>query len=296
MKKIFLISTLLLILICVMTSCSHEHQWSEWQSSKGVTCTQDGINMRVCDDCGESQSIPVSATGHTWSAWNTTKEATCTVNGSKERSCACGESQSISVSATGHTWSAWNTTKEATCTVNGSKERSCACGEKEIDTIVADGHNWSAATCYNEEKCSVCGMVGESALGHNYIGGECSRCGEIKYGTITVNNTTPFTTYNTYGYNTSISIEQVDVTQNKSNIKITVSGTKTYDEYGQTANSFCGFSILVYDESGNIVGSGIKSFKPGVVSQKFTYSFSISISGYDVSQNYSITFFDRTSL
>ena len=58
-------------------------------------------------------------------------------------------------------------------------------------------------------------------------------------GVITVNNTTPFTTYNTFGSETGITIEQVDVTQKKSNIKITVSGTKTYDEYGQTANNYC---------------------------------------------------------
>ena len=137
MKKIFLISTLLLVLICVMTSCSHEHQWSEWQSSKVATCTQDGINIRVCDDCGESQSVPVSATGHTWSAWNTTKEATCTVN--------------------------------------GSKERSCACGEKETDTIVAS-HAWKDATCTEAKKCSKCGLTDGSALGHTCSTGFCDRC------------------------------------------------------------------------------------------------------------------------
>lgn len=137
MKKILLICTFLTVLICAMTSCSHKHQWSEWQVSKAATCTQDGINIRVCDDCGESQSIPVSATGHTWSAWNTTKEATCTVN--------------------------------------GSKERSCACGEKETDTIVAS-HAWKDATCTEEKKCSKCGLTDGSALGHTCSIGTCTRC------------------------------------------------------------------------------------------------------------------------
>lgn len=296
MKKILLICTFLTVLICTMTSCSHKHQWSEWQVSKAATCTQDGINIRVCDDCGESQSIPVSALGHNYSEWITTKEVSCTQDGLKERTCSCGEKETQTISASGHTFSAWNTIKEATCTDNGSKERKCICGEIETYTIVAKGHNWSDATCSKEEKCSVCGTIGKSALGHTYVDGECSRCGEIKYGTITITNKTPFVVNNTYGYDTSISIEQVDVTQNKSNIKITISGTKTYDENGQTANNFCGFSILVYDESGNIVGSKTEIFTPGVVSQKFTYSFSVSISEYDVSKNYSITFFDRTSL
>lgn len=137
MKKILLICTFLTVLICAMTSCSHKHQWSEWRVSKAATCTQDGINIRVCDDCGESQSIPVSATGHTWSAWNTTKEATCTVN--------------------------------------GSKERSCACGEKETDTIVAS-HAWKDATCTEAKKCSKCGLTDGSALGHTCSIGTCTRC------------------------------------------------------------------------------------------------------------------------
>ena len=185
MKKIFLISTLLLVLICVTTSCSHEHQWSECPSSKGVTCTQDGINIRVCDDCGESQSIPVSATGHTWSAWNTTKENTCTQDGLKERTCSCGEKETQTISASGHTFSTWNTTKEATCTVNGTKERSCACGEKEIDTIVAYGHTWSAWNTTKEATCTVNGSKERS----------CS-CGEKETRTISASGHT-FSTWNT---------------------------------------------------------------------------------------------------
>ena len=150
MKKILLICTFLTVLIFTMTSCSHEHQWSEWQPSKAATCTQDGINIRVCDDCGESQSIPVSATGHTWSAWNTTKEATCTVN--------------------------------------GSKERSCACGEKETDTIVAS-HAWKDATCTEAKNCSKCGLTDGSVLGHTCSIGTCTRCNTTVHPTVNLPST-----------------------------------------------------------------------------------------------------------
>ena len=92
-----------------------------------------------------------------------------------------------------HTWSDWTVTKEATCTEEGSKERVCECGEKETEVIPALGHNWDEgevhyATCtedgYTTYTCLRCGETenkfAESALGHDYINGECSRCDAVK--------------------------------------------------------------------------------------------------------------------
>ena len=195
MKKIFLISTLWLVLICVMTSCNHEHQWSEWQSSKVATCTQDGINIRVCDDCGESQSIPVSATGHSFGAWSISKEATCTVDGVEERTCACGEKETRNLEATGHSFGAWSISKEATCAQVGEKYATCTvCNHKKIEIIPkASTHTYDEGSITNPPTCiasgskmftcTVCATTKEesiSPLGHSVDNtGKCSRCGLV---------------------------------------------------------------------------------------------------------------------
>ena len=161
MKKILFAILICLTITCIFASCEekeqgHKHEWSEWQSSKVATCTQDGINIRVCDNCGESQSIPISATGHTWSAWNTTKEASCTQD--------------------------------------GLKERTCSCGEKETQTISALGHSWQNATCTESKSCKACGLSEGEALGHTCDIGTCTRCSESFYPTINL-PTTPMTVW-----------------------------------------------------------------------------------------------------
>ena len=288
MKKILLICALLIVLIFVMASCTHEHQWSEWQASKVATCTQDGINIRVCDDCGESQSIPVSATGHNWSAWstakkasctqdglnertcscgeietrtvsalghtfsawNTTKEATCTVDGSKERSCACGEKETQTISASGHTFSTWNTTKEATCTVNGSKERSCACGEKETDTIVAS-HAWKEATCTEAKSCSKCGLTDGAALGHTCSIGTCERCSTTVHPTVNLPST-PMTVW--WYNNCSMKITELSYKfDSYGNLFISFSGEKTYGK----DSAYIALNYKVLDEDGYVLYTGM---------------------------------------
>lgn len=250
MKKILLISTLILVLICVMTSCSHKHQWSEWQSSKVATCTQDGINIRVCDNCGESQSIPVSATGHTWSAWNTTKEATCTQDGLKERVCSCGEKETQAISASGHTFSDWNTTKDATCTVDGLKERTCSCGEKETETIIAS-HAWEDATCTEAKNCSKCCLTDGSALGHTCSIGTCTRCNTTVHPTVNLPST-PMTVW--WCNSCSMKITELSYKFSSSgNLIISFSGEKTYGGDGK----YIALRYKVLDEDGHVLYTGM---------------------------------------
>ena len=178
-KKIIIgMGAVIVVLVAILLMLllnEHEHSWSEWQNSKLPTCTKDGFNTRVCDECGESQSIAVYAQGHKYGNWTTTKEVTCTVNGSKERSCHCGNMQTETIKAMGHQYSEWATTKEATCTVNGTKERICDCGEKETETIVA-AHSWTEATCIKAKTCDKCNITEGDSLGHTCAVGYCTRC------------------------------------------------------------------------------------------------------------------------
>ncbi|MBQ7415437.1 MAG: starch-binding protein, partial [Oscillospiraceae bacterium] len=109
---------------------------------------------------------------HSYTAKVTTA-ATCTTAGVKTYTCgSCGDSYTESIAALGHSyvsgvctncgenepctshsWNAGSVTTAATCTKTGVKTYTCSnCGNTKTETI--------------------------SALGHNYVNGTCSRCGD----------------------------------------------------------------------------------------------------------------------
>lgn len=264
MKKNLLISTLLLFLICIMSSCGHKHQWSEWQSSKDATCTQDGINMRVCDDCGERQSIPVNALGHIYSDWSTTKEASCTQAGVKERICSCGEKESETIYPRGyHNFSNWSTTIAPNCSQAGLEERTCwDCGEKESETIAAS-HVWEEATCTVAKHCSVCNYSEGAPKGHNYIEGVCNECDEVQDLFTIAYPSTTVSRYDVFGCKmTSFTIENVAYKMHWASngtyrITMYVSGEKTYDSNGSASTDSPYFSYEIFDENGYLIERGL---------------------------------------
>ena len=91
MKKVLKIVLIVFAVIFVITVClvlcSHKHQWSEWQVTKVPTCTENGVNTRMCDDCGESQTTSVPATGHAYGEWQTETVATCIATGIDAQYC-----------------------------------------------------------------------------------------------------------------------------------------------------------------------------------------------------------------
>ena len=60
------------------STSTHTHSYGEWQTVKEATCTEDGVNIRECDDCGESQSITIYTLGHTWVEASCTSPKICT--------------------------------------------------------------------------------------------------------------------------------------------------------------------------------------------------------------------------
>lgn len=53
----------------VFTETSHKHTWGLWETSVEPTETTDGIEIRTCRTCGETQQRVVPATGHTYDGW-----------------------------------------------------------------------------------------------------------------------------------------------------------------------------------------------------------------------------------
>lgn len=74
-KLIFLLSTLMLILVCfsllgcsgTMQGCSKpqdEHTYGNWAVTKQPTCTEDGVETRICIDCGVEEIRAIAKENH----------------------------------------------------------------------------------------------------------------------------------------------------------------------------------------------------------------------------------------
>ena len=172
------------------------HTFGDWVITKNSTCVAEGSKKRTCTVCGVEEVETIPATGvHTYGEWQVTKQATCTADGTKTKTCTgCGTKQVETIPATGvHTYGNWVISKQATCIAEGSKKRTCAvCGVEQVETIPATGvhtyGNWvvtKQATCTADgtrtKTCTGCGATQNQViakLGHNFVNGTCTRCGE----------------------------------------------------------------------------------------------------------------------
>ena len=153
--------------------CSHI--WKDGETLLEPTCTEAGKKQKVCENCGKLLEVEIPALGHnyenrvctrcgekepgctthTYGDWVITKSPTCVAEGSKKRTCTvCGVEEVETIAATGvHTYGEWQVTKQATCTADGTKTKTCTgCGATQSQVI--------------------------AKLGHNYVNGTCTKCGE----------------------------------------------------------------------------------------------------------------------
>jgi len=130
-----------------------EHVHSYTANVTAPTCTEKGYTTHTCA-CGDSYvDSYVNALGHAWDAGTVTKEPTETEKGEKTFTCTrCGATQKEDVPELPHTHRYTDTVTAPTCTEKGYTTHTCACGDTYKDSYV-------------------------NALGHNYVGGVCSRCG-----------------------------------------------------------------------------------------------------------------------
>ena len=65
------------------------------------------------------------------------------------------------------------------CEQAGFQNYRCAkCGDVQQQISAPLGHSYSTPTCTAPKSCILCGKTEGSALGHSFVGGQCSRCGE----------------------------------------------------------------------------------------------------------------------
>ena len=230
MKKIICI-ILLVTILSSMTSCLlHRHTWSEWQTAKEATCTKNGINTRVCDVCGATQSIDIYATGHSYGDWTIIQEVTCTVDGRRERVCTCGEKESV---------------------------------------VIAGYHDWDAATCLKPKECAICHKIEGNPLGHTCDIGTCTRCNETLAPIVYLPDLPIESSYRGYSDDATMKITELSYEWVSSNrLRLTISFEKIYDEEGPNAGNPIRFNYRLIDSDGFVVATGGFSFYDYVVGDK----------------------------
>ena len=73
MKKIFVLSFALILMLLVLVSCNGKggeedvHSWGAWYTEREATCKVEGMRKRYCAECNEFESeiIPVT-NDHIW--------------------------------------------------------------------------------------------------------------------------------------------------------------------------------------------------------------------------------------
>ena len=116
-----------------------DHRWDEGTVTLEASCTSDGIMTYICEDCGETKTETIKATGHTIMV-DSAVQATCTTDGWTE-GCHCSVCNEIikaqeKITSLGHDWDSGKVTKEATAKETGIRTYTCnRCGETKEEEI-----------------------------------------------------------------------------------------------------------------------------------------------------------------
>lgn len=147
------------------------HTPGEWTTVKQATCSENGLEERICTVCGEVVETRITDTiEHTYNEWTVTVEPGCTEAGVESAVCTvCGETAVRGIDALGHDYAHWDVTKEATCTEDGEETSVCTrCGETETRAVEATGHSFGewkvvkeATQTEDGERQAVCSVCGE---------------------------------------------------------------------------------------------------------------------------------------
>lgn len=149
------------------------HHWDDGTITKEPTCTEPGEKIHHCtdEDCNESYTETIKATGHQHTRLINQKEASCEEEGyTGDTYCVtCGKKLAVGkmIAKTDHDWTI--TEIPATCEQDGVRTYTCdICHTTKSEPIKAIGHSYGAWTTTKEATVS-------SKAEHKRI---CSTCGK----------------------------------------------------------------------------------------------------------------------
>ena len=239
--------------------CSHN--WKDGEILLQPTCTTTGKKQVVCEICGKLLEVEIPALGHnyenrvctrcgeaepgctthTYGDWIITKSPTCIAEGSKKRTCTvCGVEKVETIPATGeHTYGEWQVTKQATCTADGTKTKTCTgCGATQSQVIAKLGHNYVNGTC------TKCGEKQELVIGaninyHEYISESGGTVSASYTSTKTTRGSTDSSDSNaTYSVVNNSGIQWIVLGEENGQIKITTKNIVQPTSGGYTSGNF----------------------------------------------------------
>ena len=201
--RIFLSLMIILSLSLIAAGCGHEHDFDDWEIEKEPSCTEEGLQVRVCLDCDYEKTKKIPATGHQEGEWITDREATCTADGSKRQVCSlCSETiKTETLPAVGNHDYSEKITAEASCISDGTITFTCSrCSDSYVEPFPAQ--IYTATELYELYKNSVGEIItydksgSELALGTGFVytddGRIITNCHVIEYAysaAITINGT-----------------------------------------------------------------------------------------------------------
>lgn len=183
--------------ISVLKASEAYHLWGNRGHYRYPTCTTDGEHYRICDNCGATSILTLSALGHDWDEGTVKTESTSSKHGIMVYSCR-REGCDATMEDDHHYWQLSKVIKEATCSEGGKEERIClVCSKKEVfdtpvdehkhtffDHWVGDPHNhhWHPNSCRCILEPEEMAGYGEHVLGDLIITKEatCTEFGEAK--------------------------------------------------------------------------------------------------------------------
>lgn len=113
--------------------------FGQWAPVAEPTCTEEGIERRVCTECGNEEVRYTNPLGHDFETeWTIEKAATCTEEGIKYHRCSrCSEVSDVTVipiDNDAHEWGEWVVTRGSTFYMEGEETRHCLRNNSHIET------------------------------------------------------------------------------------------------------------------------------------------------------------------
>lgn len=189
MKKLILFCAMVLVLLCLTSCRTCEHEFTEWSIKQPSTCAEKGTEWQTCVKCEKTNKRELELAEHTFSAWQTDTEPTCTAVGRKTSTCTvCNEQVSIPIDMLAHAWQDSTCMTPKTCSVCDLTEGNpgehawtqATCSAPKTCSICAQtegapaGHCWTDATCTTPKTCSVCAQAEGTPADHSWTDATCT--------------------------------------------------------------------------------------------------------------------------